>query len=54
MSRKYKFHDPAGVYFISFATVDWIDVLTRQNYKDVIVESLRYCQAKKAYCFTNG
>ena len=47
MSRKYKFHDPAGVYFISFATVDWIDVLTRPVYKDIIVESLKYCQAKK-------
>lgn len=47
MSRKYKFHDPAGVYFISFATVDRIDVLTRPVYKDIIVESLKFCQAKK-------
>ena len=47
MSRKYKFHDPAGVYFISFATVEWIDVLTRPHYKDIIVESLRYCQNNK-------
>ena len=47
MSRKYKFHDPAGVYFISFATVSWIDVLTRPIYKDIIVESLKFCQAKK-------
>ena len=29
---KYKFHDPEGLYFISFATVDWIDVLTRADY----------------------
>lgn len=41
MSRKYKFHDPEGLYFISFATVGWIDVLTRPAYKDIIVESLR-------------
>lgn len=47
MSRKYKFHDPAGLYFISFATVDWIDVLTRPVYKDIMVESLKFCQAKK-------
>ena len=33
MSRKYKFHDPEGLYFISFATVGWIDVLTRPAYK---------------------
>lgn len=47
MSRKYKFHDPEGLYFISFATVGWIDVLTRPDYKDIVVESLRYCQDKK-------
>ncbi len=23
MSRSYKFHDPEGTYFISFATVEW-------------------------------
>lgn len=47
MSRKYKFHDREGLYFISFATVGWVDVLTRPSYKDIIVESIRYCQAKK-------
>ena len=47
MSRKYKMHDPEGVYFISFATVGWIDVLTRREYKDIVVDSLRYCQEKK-------
>ncbi|MDA3881276.1 MAG: hypothetical protein PF436_12875 [Prolixibacteraceae bacterium] len=26
MSRKYKFRDPDGVYFITFGTVYWIDV----------------------------
>ena len=25
MSRKYKFHEALGAYFISFATVNWID-----------------------------
>ncbi|HEY0979162.1 MAG TPA: transposase [Flavobacteriales bacterium] len=47
MSRKYKFHDPEGLYFISFATVGWIDVLTRPVYKDIIVESLAHCQRHK-------
>jgi len=26
MSRNYKFHNPEGTYFNSFAVVDWIDV----------------------------
>ena len=38
MSRSYKFHDPEGTYFISFATVEWVDVFTRREYKDIIVD----------------
>ncbi|PCI98262.1 MAG: transposase [Flavobacteriales bacterium] len=47
MSRKYKIHDPAGIYFISFATVSWVDVFTRRLYKDILVDSLKYCQKEK-------
>jgi hypothetical protein len=28
MSRKYKFAEREGAYFVSFATVNWIDVFT--------------------------
>lgn len=47
MSRKYKFHNPEGSYFVSFAVVNWIDVFTRNEYKNIIVESLEYCQKSK-------
>ena len=47
MSRKYKFCDKAGAYFISFATVYWIDVFTREEYFGNIVESLDYCRKNK-------
>ena len=40
MSRNYKFHNPEGIYFISFAVVSWLDVFTRNEYKDIIVDSL--------------
>lgn len=36
-----------GVYFVSFAVVEWIDVFTRNEYKDILLESLRYCQQGK-------
>jgi len=36
MSRNYKFHNPIGVYFVSFAVVEWIDVFTRNEYKDIL------------------
>ncbi|MCZ8332400.1 MAG: transposase [Flavobacterium sp.] len=47
MSRKYKFREANGAYFISFATVYWIDVFTRENYFCCIIESLEYCRKNK-------
>ena len=47
MSSKYKFRDPNGLYFISFATVGWIDVFTRNIYKDIVLDSIRHCQKEK-------
>ncbi|MBD0374831.1 MAG: transposase, partial [Flavisolibacter sp.] len=35
MSRNYKFLNREGLYFISFATVGWMDVFTRKEYKDL-------------------
>ncbi len=44
MSTKYKFTDPEGTYFITGSVVDWIDVFTRELYKDIFLDSIRYCQ----------
>ena len=56
MSRKYKFKNPAAAYFISFATVYWIDVFTRQAYFSILEESIKHSRKEKgmeviAYCF---
>lgn len=55
MSIKYKIRDQSQLHFLSFAVVEWIDVFTRNEYKNVLVESLKYCQKQKglllyAYC----
>jgi putative transposase len=47
MSRKYKFGDSDKLYFISFAVVYWIDVFVRKEYKEIVLESWRYCQNEK-------
>lgn len=47
MSRKYKFHNTEGIYFVSFAVKDWTDVFIRNEYKDILLESLPYCQKNK-------
>jgi putative transposase len=55
MSRKYKFLNKEGIYFVSFATVYWIDVFVREVYFNQVIESLQHCQKEKgmdifAYC----
>jgi putative transposase len=47
MSRVLKMNDPQGLYFLTFTVVDWIDVFTRPQYKQIIVDSLKHCQAHK-------
>lgn len=47
MASSYKITDPEGIYFCTFATVGWIDLLTRRVYKDILVDNLRYCQQHK-------
>ncbi len=47
MSRNYKFHNPEGIYFVSFAVVEWIDVFTRAEYKNILLDSLTFCQKNK-------
>jgi REP element-mobilizing transposase RayT len=47
MSEGYKIRDQTLPHFITVTVVDWIDVFTRQTYKDVIIESLDYCIQNK-------
>ncbi|MEQ8576816.1 transposase [Fulvivirga sp.] len=44
---RYKIQDQHACYFITMTVVHWIDVFSRRDYKDVIVESLNYCIAHK-------
>ena len=55
MSRKHKFYNPEGIYFVSFATVYWLDIFVRESYFIAFIESLEYCRINKslelfAYC----
>lgn len=51
----YPIRDQQGLYFLTFTVVEWLDVFTRPLYKDIVIDSLRYCQQHKglelfAYC----
>ena len=47
MSRAYKFRDNEKLYSVSFAVINWIDLFVRNEYKEVMIESWKYCQANK-------
>lgn len=47
MGRKYRFHDQDYPYFVTMTVVNWIDIFTRDEYRQVIVDSLRYSQQNK-------
>ncbi|OFY85692.1 MAG: hypothetical protein A3F72_12135 [Bacteroidetes bacterium RIFCSPLOWO2_12_FULL_35_15] len=46
MSEKYK-TDSTGLYFVSFSVAGWIDVFTRREYQEILIESIQYCQKNK-------
>jgi putative transposase len=47
MSRKYKMDNSNGLYFLTMTTVEWADLFTRVEYKEVLIESLKYCCKEK-------
>ena len=47
MSTKYKFNNPQELYFVTLTIRHWIDVFTRREYKDIIVENLDFCVKNK-------
>lgn len=44
----YKIRNQKEIHFISFAVVDWVDVFTRKQYRDIVLDSLSFCQEWKA------
>ena len=59
MSHQYRVRNPEDIYFVTFTIVDWVDVFTRPVYKQLIVDSLRYCKQQNglevhAYCLMSN
>ena len=47
MSTGYKITEKDGLYFLTFQIVGWVDIFTRKKYKDIAIESFKYCQENK-------
>ena len=47
MGRKYTIKSQESFYFVTFTVVYWLDVFIRASYRNIFLESLKYCQENK-------
>jgi REP element-mobilizing transposase RayT len=47
MATRYRFGDSERPHFITFSVVDWIDVFSREYYKEILVESIKFSITNK-------
>ena len=47
MSTGYTISEQGELHYVTFQIVRWIDIFTRQAYRDIAIESLRFCQENK-------
>lgn len=44
---RYTIHDQKGLYYLTLTVEGWVDVFSRVEYRDIIIDSLKYCQENK-------
>lgn len=47
MGDSYQIQNQHGMYFLTFQVVGWVDIFSRQLYRDLIIDSLKYCIENK-------
>jgi putative transposase len=47
MAYSYSIKDQTAVHFVTFTVHQWVDVFTRQQYADILLNSIEYCQQNK-------
>lgn len=47
MGSAYQINNQEQVYFLTFQVVGWVDIFTRKEYRDIILDSFAYCQQEK-------
>ena len=47
MSNRYKIKHQRGLYYLTLTVKGWVDVFSRQGYRDILLDSFRYCKEEK-------
>jgi REP element-mobilizing transposase RayT len=51
---EYRKTSPENLYFLTLTVEGWVDVFTRKEYKDILVQNLAHCQKQEGleiYCY---
>lgn len=46
-STGYKIRNPNGIHYVTFTIVGWIDVFSRERYKEILLKNLDFCVKNK-------
>lgn len=47
MPQGYQIYDQSGLYYLTLQVIAWVDVFSRKNHRDIIINSLDYCRKEK-------
>lgn len=49
MTTGYQIKDQESLYYLTFQVVDWMDIFTRQVFRDIIIDSYSYATEHKGF-----
>ncbi len=47
MGEAYQINDQEATYYMTFQVVGWADIFSRQIYRDVVIDSFKFCRLNK-------
>ena len=47
MAEGYQIRNQEAAYYLTFQVINWIDVFSRKEYRDIIIDSFMFCREKK-------
>ncbi|MCB0732931.1 MAG: transposase [Flavobacteriales bacterium] len=47
MSQGYQIRNQQAIHFVTFTVIGWVNVFTKDPYRILVLDSLRYCQTNK-------
>jgi len=47
MPTGYQIDNQSGLYYLTLQVIDWVDIFTRKNYRDIVLSSFEYCSEHK-------